>query len=74
MPILLQSIYSIPSCAGIFLAYMIPGYLLAGIHYPQPPHLNHFYSYLGNNQFLTIICPFHGSDRSDRSFFSKRAN
>jgi hypothetical protein len=33
--------------AAVFLAYTIPAYLLAGIHYPKLPDLNAFYLYLG---------------------------
>ena len=32
---------------GVFLAYIIPGYLLAGIHYPKPEELDVFYLYIG---------------------------
>lgn len=45
----LQTVYGIPSAAGIFLAYIIPGYLLAGIHYPEVPDLDIFYLYIGKN-------------------------
>ena len=44
---LLQSLYSAPVAAAVFLAYTIPSYLLAGIHYPKLPDLNAFYLYLG---------------------------
>ncbi len=39
--------YSAPVAAAVFLAYTIPAYLLAGIHYPKLPDLNAFYLYLG---------------------------
>jgi hypothetical protein len=40
-------VYSAPVAAAVFLAYTIPAYLLAGIHYPKLPDLNAFYLYLG---------------------------
>ena len=42
-----QTLYSLPSSGGIFLALTIPGYLLAGIHYPKVQDLNVFYLYIG---------------------------
>ena len=53
---LLQSLYSAPVAAAVFLAYTIPSYLLAGIHYPKLPDLNAFYLYLG--KWHTIGFPF----------------
>ena len=36
------------SSGGVFLAYVIPGYLLAGLHYPQQDEdLDIFYFYIG---------------------------
>lgn len=46
--IVTKTIYSIPSAGGIFLAYIIPGYLLAGLHYPNVQDLNIFYMYIGS--------------------------
>ena len=44
-----QTIYSLPTCGGIFLAYIVPGYLLAGIHYKEvlSKDFNLFYLYIG---------------------------
>ncbi|CAB4062302.1 unnamed protein product [Lepeophtheirus salmonis] len=41
------TLYSIPGIVGIFLAYIIPGYLLAGIHYQNVNDLDVFYYYIG---------------------------
>ena len=43
----LQTLYSLPACGGIFLAYTIPGYLLAGIHYAEARKLDIFYLFIG---------------------------
>jgi hypothetical protein len=45
----LQSVYSIPTCGGVFLAYTVPGYILAGIHYNEvvARDFDVFYLYLG---------------------------
>lgn len=45
-------IYTIPTSFGIFLAYVIPGYLLAGIHYPEVRDLNIFYYHVGEYNLL----------------------
>ena len=46
-----QTIYSLPTCGGIFLAYIVPGYLLAGIHYKEvlSKDFNLFYLYIGKD-------------------------
>ena len=50
---LFQSVYSLPATGGILLAYIIPGYLLTGIHYPKLPDLNSFYQYIGTGSMDT---------------------
>ncbi|XP_040564085.1 ATP-binding cassette sub-family G member 8 [Lepeophtheirus salmonis] len=45
--IFIKTLYSIPGIVGIFLAYIIPGYLLAGIHYQNVNDLDVFYYYIG---------------------------
>ena len=49
-----QTIYSLPTCGGIFLAYIVPGYLLAGIHYKEvlSKDFNLFYLYIGKEAIL----------------------
>ena len=44
---ILQTLYSLPASAGVFLAFCVPAYLLTGIHYPDIADLNSFYIYLG---------------------------
>ncbi len=51
-----QTLYSLPSSGGIFLALTIPGYLLAGIHYPKVQDLNVFYLYIGELRYCLYIC------------------
>ena len=46
--------YSLPGVVGEMVAYIVPAYLLAGIHYPDNDHLSTFYTYIGNT-VLTII-------------------
>ena len=48
---ILQTLYSLPASAGVFLAFSVPAYLLTGIHYPDIADLNSFYIYLG----ITVI-------------------
>ncbi len=50
-----QTLYSLPSSGGIFLALTIPGYLLAGIHYPKVQDLNVFYLYIGKALPISFI-------------------
>ena len=45
-----QAMYSMPGVAGEMVAYVVPAYLLAGIHYPDSQHLHIFYTYIGNTQ------------------------
>eukprot|EP00096_Caligus_rogercresseyi_P011213 TRINITY_DN4346_c0_g1_i1.p1 TRINITY_DN4346_c0_g1~~TRINITY_DN4346_c0_g1_i1.p1 ORF type:complete len:975 (+),score=241.06 TRINITY_DN4346_c0_g1_i1:188-3112(+) len=45
--IFIKTLYSIPGIVGIFFAYIIPGYLLAGIHYRNVNDLDVFYYYIG---------------------------
>ncbi len=53
-----QTLYNLPSSGGIFLALTIPGYLLAGIHYPKVQDLNVFYLYIGELRYCLYICLF----------------
>ena len=50
-----KTLYSLPGSAGVFLAYTVPAYLLAGIHYPDIADLNSFYIYLGY-MILYLLC------------------
>ena len=45
-----QTFYSMPTSGGIFLAYIVPGYLLAGIHYKEvmSRDFDLFYLHIGN--------------------------
>ena len=54
--------YSLPGVVGEMVAYIVPAYLLAGIHYPDNDHLSTFYTYIGNNVFtvISIIPPITG--------------
>ena len=45
-----KGVLDLVSSGGVFLAYVIPGYLLAGLHYPQQDEdLDIFYFYIGEN-------------------------
>jgi len=50
-----KTLYSLPSSAGVFLAFSVPAYLLTGIHYPATPDLNSFYIYLGY-MMVYLLC------------------
>ena len=55
---MLQTLYSLPASAGIFLAYSVPAYLLTGIHYPDIADLNSFYIYLGIYFIIIVFMVF----------------
>ena len=40
----LQTIYGLPAAGGVFAAYIVPGYLLGGLH----SDLSIFYYFIGN--------------------------
>ena len=40
----LQTIYGLPAAGGVFAAYIVPGYLLGGLH----SDLSIFYFFIGN--------------------------
>lgn len=51
----LQTLYNFVSSGGVFLAYILPGYLLAGLHYPkQAEDLNNFYFYIGKKKLFSL--------------------
>lgn len=50
-----KTLYSLPSSAGVFLAFSVPAYLLTGIHYPDTADLNSFYIYLGY-MMVYLLC------------------
>ena len=69
-----KGLLNLVSSGGVFLAYAVPGYLLAGLHYPQQDDdLDVFYFYIGKNSagfFLTSLGR-QGEGKSSRilSFF-----
>jgi ABC-type multidrug transport system ATPase subunit len=52
---LTKAMYSMPGVAGEMVAYVVPAYLLAGIHYPDSQHLHIFYTYIGL-MLLYLLC------------------
>ena len=51
--VFLQAMYSAPAVVGEIVAYTVPAYLLAGIHYRDSKDLDSFYMYIG--AFVTEI-------------------
>jgi len=50
-----KAMYSLPGVVGEMVAYIVPAYLLAGIHYPDNDHLSTFYTYIGY-MLLYLLC------------------
>ncbi len=44
---LFQTLYGLPAAGGVFVAYLIPGYLLAGLHFSSD--LIVFHNYIGTS-------------------------
>jgi len=44
---LTKALYSVPGSLGVGVAYSVPAYLLAGLHYPDIGDLTSFYLYIG---------------------------
>ena len=50
-----KGLLNLVSSGGVFLAYAVPGYLLAGLHYPQQDDdLDVFYFYIGKKSGGTL--------------------
>ena len=50
-----KGLLNLVSSGGVFLAYAVPGYLLAGLHYPQQDDdLDVFYFYIGKYSGRTL--------------------
>jgi len=50
-----KTVYYLPAAVGEMVAYCVPAYLLAGIHYPQEKDLTSFYLYIGY-LLLYLLC------------------
>jgi len=52
---LTKTLYSLPASVGVGVAYCVPAYLLAGLHYPDIGDLTSFYLYIGY-MLLYLAC------------------
>jgi len=52
---LTKTLYSVPASIGVGVAYCVPAYLLAGLHYPDIGDLTSFYLYIGY-MLLYLAC------------------
>jgi len=52
---LTKTLYSLPASIGVGVAYCVPAYLLAGLHYPDIGDLTSFYLYIGY-MLLYLAC------------------